>query len=118
MIGRSDQLPFGDTLNQRSALPRQRFTGQVRDGEAGLDDFNARSLQTRTGRMTRPDPLFGDALTNPQRWNRYAYVQNNPLSLTDPSGMDDLAINELMRDCWGLQAWDDFSNDLWAQAAG
>ena len=72
VLGRSDYLPFGETLNQSGALPRQRFTGQERDGEAGLDYFNARSLQARTGRMNAPDPLFGSATTNPQRWNRYA----------------------------------------------
>jgi RHS repeat-associated protein len=86
VLGRSDYLPFGETLNQSGALPRQRFTGQERDGEAGMDYFNARDLQTRTGRMNAPDPLFGDAMTSPQRWNRYAYVTNSPLTLTDPSG--------------------------------
>jgi RHS repeat-associated protein len=86
VLGRSDYLPFGETLNQSGTLPRQRFTGQERDGEAGLDYFNARNLQARTGRMNAPDPLFGNAMTNPQRWNRYAYVTNSPLTLTDPSG--------------------------------
>jgi RHS repeat-associated protein len=124
VIGRSDYLPFGDTLNQSGALPRQRFTGQERDGEAGLDYFNARSLQMRTGRMNRPDPVFGDALTNPQRWNRYAYALNNPLKYTDPTGMDayDLshtaALNAWYQEFWGVQAWDDFSQDYWAQGTG
>jgi RHS repeat-associated protein len=86
VIGRSSYLPFGDTLNQSGALPHQRFTGQERDGEAGLDYFNARSLQMRTGRMNQPDPLFGNAVTNPQRWNRYAYVDNNPLRYVDSTG--------------------------------
>ncbi len=34
------------------------------------------------------------AMTDPQRWNRYVYVRNNPLRYTDPDGRDtlDLAI--------------------------
>jgi RHS repeat-associated protein len=87
VIGRSAYLPFGETREQTGSLPRQRFTSQERDGEAGLDYFNARSLQMRTGRMNQPDPVFANALTNPQRWNRYAYVGNNPLRMTDPTGM-------------------------------
>jgi hypothetical protein len=35
VVGRSDYLPFGDTLNQSGARPKQRFTGQERDGDAG-----------------------------------------------------------------------------------
>jgi RHS repeat-associated protein len=88
VIGRSAYLPFGETRDQSGSLPRQRFTGQERDGEAGLDYFNARSLQMRTGRMNQPDPAFGGAMTNPQAWNRYAYVINNPLRYVDPSGAE------------------------------
>ena len=86
VIGRSDYLPFGDTQEQSGALPRQRFTGQERDGEAGMDYFNARNLQPRTGRMNAPDPLFSAAVFNPQAWNRYSYVGNSPLVYTDPTG--------------------------------
>ncbi|HET7212008.1 MAG TPA: RHS repeat-associated core domain-containing protein [Terriglobia bacterium] len=38
------------------------------------------------GRWFTPDPLGGD-ITNPQSLNRYAYVLNNPATLTDPSGL-------------------------------
>jgi RHS repeat-associated protein len=112
VLGRSDYLPFGETLNQSGALPRQRFTGQERDSEAGLDYFNARDLQTRTGRMNAPDPLFGNAMTSPQRWNRYAYAGNNPLRMVDPSGMDMVDISQML----GLQGFDDFSKDYWFSA--
>ena len=39
------------------------------------------------GRWLTPDPTGGD-VTNPQSLNRYAYVTNNPASLTDPLGLD------------------------------
>jgi hypothetical protein len=35
-----------------------------------------------------PDPLAGD-VSNPQSLNRYAYVLNNPTTLTDPLGLGD-----------------------------
>lgn len=37
------------------------------------------------GRMISPDPIVPDAL-NAQTWNRYSYVGNDPLTLTDPTG--------------------------------
>jgi len=44
--------------------------------------------------MSAPSPNFPDPgnaganLFNPQSWNAYTYVNNNPLTLIDPSGMD------------------------------
>jgi hypothetical protein len=31
-------------------------------------------------------------LANPQKWNKYSYVLNNPLSLTDPDGMEEISV--------------------------
>jgi hypothetical protein len=40
------------------------------------------------GRFQSPDPANAGAdPSNPQSWNGYSYVYNNPLSYTDPSGM-------------------------------
>ena len=39
------------------------------------------------GRFMSPDPLGGH-LEDPQTLNKYVYVRNNPLSLTDPTGLD------------------------------
>jgi RHS repeat-associated protein len=71
------------------------FTGQERDaansdgnGRNGLDFFQARYFAGVTGRFMSVDP--GNAGANPgdpQSWNGYAYVGNNPLTYTDPSGL-------------------------------
>lgn len=37
------------------------------------------------GRFIQPDPLVPEP-GNPQAYNRYAYVYNNPLKYTDPTG--------------------------------
>jgi hypothetical protein len=38
--------------------------------------------------------LYGCERGNPQTWNRYVYVLNNPLRLIDPNGLDDAEANE------------------------
>lgn len=63
------------------------FTGKEWDAETGLDYFGARYLSASVGRFTSPDPLMASANTsNPQTWNRYAYVLGNPLAFVDVNG--------------------------------
>jgi RHS repeat-associated protein len=66
------------------------FTGKERDAETGLDYFGARYYRADLGRFTTVDPELNipAALVDPQRWNRYAYVRNNPLRYVDPDGKD------------------------------
>jgi RHS repeat-associated protein len=67
-----------------------KFTGKERDSESGLDNFGARYNSSSIGRFMSPDPVFisADKIPDPQTLNLYAYVRNNPLSLTDPTGLD------------------------------
>jgi len=60
-----------------------------RDAEANLDHAQFRQYSSTLGRWTIPDPadLAAADITNPQSWNRYAYVQNSPLNLIDPLGL-------------------------------
>src|SRR5579885_1920436 len=58
------------------------------DSETGMDDFNTRYYGSAVGRFTSPDPMnLGADLLDPQSWNAYAYVRNNPLALVDPMGL-------------------------------
>jgi RHS repeat-associated protein len=63
------------------------YTGQ-RDHSFGLLDYNARYYSSRLGRFTSPDSIVPQP-GNPQAWNRYAYVRNNPVKLVDPTGHAD-----------------------------
>jgi RHS repeat-associated protein len=87
-----DFEPFGAEWNATLG-PRPEshlFTGKERDPGTGLDYFGARYLASELGRFTTTDPVYTwtENLVDPQRWNRYAYVRNNPLRYVDPDGGD------------------------------
>ncbi|OJV43322.1 MAG: hypothetical protein BGO25_08220 [Acidobacteriales bacterium 59-55] len=91
-------LPYGDGFNLGGSgqdATQQHFTGKERDSESGLDYFGARYYALSMGRFSSPDPVLSTPLhiLNPQRWNKYAYAINNPLSYTDPDGRDAVAVN-------------------------
>ncbi|MEW5980679.1 MAG: RHS repeat-associated core domain-containing protein [Acidobacteriota bacterium] len=76
---------------------RHEFTAKERDSESSLDYFIARYHSGAQGRFQSPDPYnpvvdideadeFSDYLSQPQNWNRYVYVWNNPLRFIDPNG--------------------------------
>lgn len=53
----------------------------------GLDYFGARYFSAAQGRFTSPDaPLLDQSSGDPQSWNLYGYVRNNPLKYHDPDG--------------------------------
>src|SRR5205823_7019202 len=59
--------------------------------DLGVDLFltQNRDYSSNQGRWITPDPAGKGAvyLDDPQTWNMYAYVRNNPTTLTDPSGL-------------------------------
>jgi len=88
-------LPFGDNLNCGGDDPsRLHFTGKERDTESGLDYFGKRYYASAMGRWTSPDPgkLTSAHLANPQKWNKYNYVLNNPLTMIDPDGQVEVTV--------------------------
>jgi RHS repeat-associated protein len=90
-------LPFGDnlTLTGNPGATENQFTSKERDQESGNDYFPTRQYSSNMGRFMSPDPsgaAFSEP-SNPQSWNMYSYVQNNPLSAADPDGLDCVYIN-------------------------
>jgi RHS repeat-associated protein len=56
-----------------------KFTGKERDTESGLDNFGARCNASTMGRWMSPDMPFADQNPeNPQSWNLYGYVSQQP----------------------------------------
>jgi RHS repeat-associated protein len=88
-VARHDFLPFGEEWPAPVTQKLDKgFTGKERDAETGLDYFGARYYRAEIGRFTTVDPVYtwSENLADPQRWNRYAYVRNNPLKYVDPDG--------------------------------
>lgn len=98
-VRRHDYLPFGGEISANvggrtpaqgygaSDNVRQKFTSKERDGETQLDYFGARYYSSTQGRFTSADDFFKDSqVSDPQSWNKYSYVRNNPLKLVDPTG--------------------------------
>jgi RHS repeat-associated protein len=80
--------PFGEQYAVAGTADAS-FTGQDQDTVKSLYDFPARRQSPSQGRWISPDPAGIGAviIASPQSWNRYAYVLNNPLALTDPTGL-------------------------------
>jgi len=55
-------------------------------GSTGLHYLRARYYDPELGRFLTRDPVCGSP-NDPQSLNRYAYVGNNPVNLTDPTGL-------------------------------
>ncbi len=92
VIARQQYWPYGATraLSGQSAVSQtdKLFTGQQQESQTdplGLYDYKARFYSTTTGRFASPDPIVASA-TDPQNWNAYSYVENNPLVRIDPTG--------------------------------
>lgn len=106
MYGDVAYAPFGESYAQSGTVigSQLSFTGQNSDTVGGDYDFLMREYSF-VGRWLSPDPAGLAAVdpSDPQSWNRYAYVRNSPTELTDPAGLcwpDESG-------CWSLMSGDD-----------
>jgi RHS repeat-associated protein len=82
--------PWGGETNRsvNSYFQPRKFTTYDRDSNA-WDEAQARQYSGWWSRFAQPDPYDGSySLANPQSFNRYAYVQNDPVNFVDPTGTE------------------------------
>ncbi len=88
-ITRRMTTPFGESrgahLSPGDWLTDRGYVGGTQDDVTGLANLGAREYNSSLGRFLNSDPLLD--LANPQQWNGYAYSDNNPVNLSDPSGL-------------------------------
>jgi RHS repeat-associated protein len=88
VIGTQGHLPFGESWYSTGTVDKWKFTSYERDTDTNLDYAMMRFDSARLARFATPDPYAGSMdASDPQSWNRYAYVVNDPINLFDSMGM-------------------------------
>jgi RHS repeat-associated protein len=77
------------------------YTDHINLEQSALIHMNGRVFDAEIGRFLSPDPYVFHPM-NTQGFNRYAYVQNNPMRYTDPSGF---AVCGEIVSCTGAAIW-------------
>jgi RHS repeat-associated protein len=86
-------------LMQQSPAESSGYTGHKELSGVGIIHMNGRIYDPTLGRFLQADPHI-QAPSNSQSYNRYAYVLNNPLSYTDPSGYFFKKLGKFIKKNW------------------
>jgi RHS repeat-associated protein len=88
VLGRQAHLPFGDEFAESGTQEKHHFTSYESESESGTDYAVNRQYSQSVGRFGSADPYQASSyLVNPQSWNRYSYVENDPIHNVDPLGL-------------------------------
>lgn len=103
-------LPFGEQLTNPDLLGKfaKGFTNHEQTDASGLIYMQARFYLPMYGRFASPDPARDQHFEETQSWNIYSYVRNNPVTMTDPTGMvtgPGDALNSLIGASTTLSEW-------------
>jgi RHS repeat-associated protein len=86
IIATYDYAPYGTAVASMSPAPNgPGYTGHVNDPDTGLVYMQARYYDPAVGRFLSVDPA-GVSMGNLFNFNRFAYVNNNPIANIDPDG--------------------------------
>ena len=86
VLGSFDYSPFGETTPTGNVADvAYRYTGQEVNGALGTYNYHARHYDAGVGRFLGVDPARQFA-------SSYAYVGNNPINYTDPTGNEDVPL--------------------------
>ncbi|MEZ4616311.1 MAG: RHS repeat-associated core domain-containing protein [Caldilineaceae bacterium] len=79
-------LPWGSERFTSGSTPTSfKYTGQRQESAIGLYYYGVRWYDPALGRFVQPDTIVPDP-GEAKSFDRYAYVLNNPLRYTDPTG--------------------------------
>ncbi len=119
VTSRRDYAPFGEDLaagiglrasGQGYSQPngvRQKFAGMENDDATGMSHTLWRRYDNLSARWTTPDPYAGSLnIRDPQTFNRYSYVENDPVNQVDQLGLM----------AGADQGWSIVASDFWGQS--
>jgi len=79
--------PWGTTRYAWGDTPTDyKYTGQREAAGIGLYFYQSRFYDASLGRFAQADKIIPEQSQGVQAWDRYSYVNNNPISKTDPTG--------------------------------
>jgi len=80
--------PYGESKTSAAGDDREQFATYTRDEKSGFDYADQRWYASGVGRFTTPDPTSQSiSLALPSTWNRFGYVDGDPLNYFDPLGL-------------------------------
>ena len=87
-----DFYPWGEAKGGNNPPDTWSYATYWRDSASGLDYANNRYYSNAYGRFMTPDPYRAIATSSsdpasPQSWNRYSYVEDDPVNANDPRGL-------------------------------
>jgi RHS repeat-associated protein len=108
--------PYGNVLSSTEGVDSvYGYTGEQTD-PSGMVYLRARYYAPYLNQFIQPDTIVPDPRI-PADWNKYAYVRNNPINYTDPSGYSPACDNGDWDRC-GIPDWWKRRSHLYVEGYG